>query len=63
LIIDLKRPKVAFLVWIIGVAEIVVHGDSFDDASDGFSAQGSDAGCDKPSFALGRIVVLAASLS
>ena len=47
LAIDLKRPKIVFFVWVIGVAEIVVHGDGFDDASDGFSTEGGDTGCDE----------------
>jgi hypothetical protein len=33
LAIDLERPKIVFFVWVIGVAEIVVHRDGFDDAS------------------------------
>ncbi len=44
LAIDLKRPKVVFLVWVIGVAETVVDGDRFDDASDSISAEGGNTG-------------------
>jgi hypothetical protein len=25
LAIDLKRPKIVFLIWVVGVAEIIVH--------------------------------------
>jgi hypothetical protein len=45
--IDLERPKVMFLVWVIGVAEIIVHGNCFDDASNGFGAEGRDTGGDE----------------
>jgi hypothetical protein len=47
LIIDFKRPKIVFLMWVIGVAEIIVHGDGLDDASNSISAEGSDTGCDE----------------
>ena len=40
LAIDLKRPKIVFFVRVIGVAEIIVQGDGFNDASDGFGAEG-----------------------
>jgi hypothetical protein len=36
-----------FLVWVIGVAEIIVHGDGFHDASNGFRAEGGDTGGDE----------------
>ena len=29
LAVDLKRPKIVFFIWVIGVAEIIVHGDGF----------------------------------
>ena len=44
LTIDVERPKVMFLVWVVCVTEIVEYGDGFDDACDGFSAEGSDTG-------------------
>jgi hypothetical protein len=31
-----------FFVWVVGVAEIVVDRDGFDDASDGFGAECGD---------------------
>ena len=36
-----------FFVRVIGVAEIVVYGDCFDDAGNGFGAEGGDTGGDE----------------
>jgi hypothetical protein len=47
LTIDLKRPKVVFLVRVTRVAEIIVHGDGFNDACDGLSAESGDTGGDE----------------
>jgi hypothetical protein len=44
LTIDVERPKVMFLVWVVCVTEMDEYGDCFDDACDGFSAEGSDTG-------------------
>jgi hypothetical protein len=42
LAIGLERPEVVLLIWVVGVAEIVIDGGGFDDASNGFSAKGRD---------------------
>ena len=47
LAIDLKRPKVVLLIWVIGVTEIVVDSDRLNDATDGFGAEGRDTGGDE----------------
>jgi hypothetical protein len=36
---NFEHAEVMFLVWVIGVAEIVVDRDSLDDASDCFGAE------------------------
>ena len=45
--VDLERPKIVFFVRVIGVTKIVVHRDGFDDAGNGFGAEGGDTGCDQ----------------
>jgi hypothetical protein len=45
--VDLERAKVMFLVWVVGVAEIVIDRNSFDDASDGFGAECGNTGRNK----------------
>jgi hypothetical protein len=39
----LERPKIMLFVWVIGVAEVVIHRDSLDDALDSLLAKRSDA--------------------
>ena len=41
--IGLKRAKVVFPVWVVGVAKIVVHRDGLDDPGDSFGAERGDA--------------------
>ena len=45
--VDFEYAEIVLFVWVIGVAEIIVHGDGFNDASDGFGAEGGDTGCDQ----------------
>jgi hypothetical protein len=39
----LKRPKIMFFVWVIGVTKIVIDRDGFDDALDSCLAKRSGA--------------------
>jgi hypothetical protein len=34
LAVDLKRPKIVFFIWVIGVAEIILHGSTNSPATD-----------------------------
>ena len=36
-----------FFVRVVGVTEIIVDRDGFDDAGNGFGAEGGDTGCDQ----------------
>ena len=45
--VDFERAKIVFFVWVVGVAEIVVDRDSFDDARNSFGAEGGDTGGDE----------------
>src|SRR5262249_41944395 len=41
--IRIERAKVVLFAWIVGVAKVVEHRDGFDDAGDGFGAEGGNA--------------------
>jgi hypothetical protein len=45
--IGFERAEIVLFVWVVGVAEIVVNGDCFDDTRHGFGAQGGDTGRNK----------------
>jgi hypothetical protein len=40
---DLERPKVVLFVWVIRMAEIVIHANRLHDARDCFGAQAGNA--------------------
>ena len=44
--VGIERAEVMFFMRVVGMTEIVVHSDRFDDALDGFLAERRDAGCD-----------------
>jgi hypothetical protein len=41
---DLETPKVMCVVWVVGVAEIIIDGDGPDDPGNGFRAESGDTG-------------------
>jgi hypothetical protein len=45
--IGFERAEIVLFVWVVGVAEIVVNGNCFDDAGHCFGAQGGDTGRNK----------------
>lgn len=44
--VGIERTEVVFFVRVVGVAEIIVYGDRFDDALDGFLPERRNARCD-----------------
>ena len=48
---DFERPEIVFFVRVIGVAEVIEHGDRLDNSVDSFLAEGGDARSDDGSAA------------
>ena len=44
--LGLERPEVMFSVRVVGVTEVIIDGDCFDDPVERISAKGSDPGGD-----------------
>ena len=40
---DFERPEVVFFVRVVGVAEVIEHGDRLDNPVDSFLAEGCNA--------------------
>jgi hypothetical protein len=58
--VSVECTEVVFFMWVVGVAEVVVHRDGLDNPFDGFLAERSDARCDDcetPIVMLAKLVV------
>ena len=47
--IGVERSKVMFLMWIVGVAEVIKDLNRVENAGDRFSTEGCNASCDDSS--------------